>query len=117
MQYYMPITDTSSSHYTIQTGADYFSNENRIIGYPNVLECNLPISEVRILIPGRAFTLKFGTDTRHCAETKIEDFTTRLSLMADDIRVLVDADDGVPFHQEEISLDEFLSEFADREDT
>ncbi len=83
-----------------------------------MLECNLPINEVRILTPGRSFTLKFGVDTRHCVETKIEDFTRRLSLMADDIRVFVDADDGVPFHQEEISLDEFLGELAKkREDT
>lgn len=114
VQYYTTVT---SPRYSVREGTDYLLNENRIIGYPNVLECNLPISEVRILTPGRSFTLKLGVDTRHCVETKIEDFTSRLSLMTDDIRVYVDTDE-VPFHQEEISLDEFLGELAKkREDT
>ena len=115
VHYYTPTTAASSS-YTIQTGADYIQDALNRITYRNdrELECNFPISEIRILAPGRAFTLKFGADTRHCVETKTEDFTKRLSLMTDDIRVLVDID-GVPFDQEEISLDEFLSEFARKE--
>lgn len=112
----MPITNTSS-HYTIQTGADIRDAIDQIRLYQGRFEEDrLPISEIRLVLPEGIFMLQFDGETEHYTETNVENFTRRLAVRAEGVRIFKDADPTVM--PDAISLDEFLEEFAvKREDT